>query len=172
MKKNKEVKLPSVHHSGTGTRFLQLHRPKETRHKRSSSDRQATVDFPSFIVTSSHQIRSEKATKDSHESCAVTKKKPGRLLYVSGRIKVNFLWSDLSLKKGFKMYIFSSRLHFQHLLLLEFNGFTWYGSLKRRRLHVILIIIIFIVIITIMPRRFGCCWISRNLCKTSKHPKS
>lgn len=119
----------------------------------------------------SNQIR--KSNKDSHESCAVTKKKKAWTTPLRvGELKVNFLWSDLSLKKGFKMYIFSSRLHFQHLLLLEFNGFTWYGSLKRRRLHVILIIIIFIVIITIMPRRFRCCWISRNLCKTSKHPKS
>lgn len=90
LKKNKEVKLPSVHHSGTGTRFLQLHRPKETRHTRSSSGRQATVDFPSFIVTSSHQIRSEKATKTHTKAARLQKnkkKKPGRLLYVSGEVK-------------------------------------------------------------------------------------
>ena len=92
-KKNKEVKLPSVHHSGTGTRVLQLHRPKETRHTRSSSGRQATVDFPSFIVTSSHRIRSEKATKTHTKAARLQKKKkkkPGRLLYVSGRLESEF----------------------------------------------------------------------------------
>lgn len=118
----------------------------------------------------SNQIR--KSNKRLTRKLRGYKKKAWTTPLRVGELKVNFLWSDLSLKKGFKMYIFSSRLHFQHLLLLEFNGFTWYGSLKRRRLHVKLIIIIFIVIITIMPRRFGCCWISRNLCKTSKHPKS
>lgn len=66
-----DIKPPSVHHSGSGTRCYNCI-GREKPNTRSGSGKPA-LDFPSFIVTSSRQIRAERKKNKTHKAARVQK---------------------------------------------------------------------------------------------------